>query len=41
MKLIFDVNDSPLALVMVTHSREAAEMCDRTLHLSDGGITEK
>jgi predicted ABC-type transport system involved in lysophospholipase L1 biosynthesis ATPase subunit len=41
MKLLFEVNESPLALVMVTHSREAAEMCDRTLHLSDGVITEK
>jgi predicted ABC-type transport system involved in lysophospholipase L1 biosynthesis ATPase subunit len=41
MRLIFEVNESPLALVMVTHSREAADMCDRTLHLESGGITER
>ena len=36
MKLLFEVNGEPLAVVMVTHSAEAAAMCDRTLTL-DGG----
>ncbi|MCQ2390717.1 MAG: ABC transporter ATP-binding protein [Kiritimatiellae bacterium] len=36
MKLLFEVNGDPLAVVMVTHSAEAAAMCDRTLTL-DGG----
>ena len=38
MKLLFEVNESPLAIVMVTHSQEAAAMCDRTLALDKGRI---
>jgi len=36
LKLLFEVNESPVACVMVTHSSEAAATCDRTLVL-DGG----
>ena len=36
MKLLFEVNGEPLAVVMVTHSAEAAAMCDRTLTLEGG-----
>ena len=36
MKLLFEVSETPFALVMVTHSSEAAAMCDRVLTL-DGG----
>ena len=41
MELLFEVNESPLALVMVTHSQEAADKCDRILRLDRGVITEK
>ncbi len=36
MKLLFDVSETPFALVMVTHAQEAAALCDRVLTL-DGG----
>lgn len=36
MKLLFEVSETPFALVMVTHSAEAAALCDRVLTL-DGG----
>ena len=36
MKLLFEVSETSFALVMVTHSAEAAAMCDRVLTL-DGG----
>lgn len=36
MKLLFEVNEAPIACVMVTHSAEAAARCDRVLKL-DGG----
>ncbi len=38
LKLLFEVNDAPLACVMVTHSSEAAARCDRTLTLDKGRI---
>ena len=36
LKLLFEVNETPIACVMVTHSAEAAARCDRMLKL-DGG----
>ena len=36
LKLLFEVNETPIACVMVTHSAEAAARCDRVLKL-DGG----
>lgn len=38
MRLLFEVNGDPLSVVMVTHSAEAAAMCDRTLTLGAGKI---
>ena len=38
MRLLFEVNGDPLAVVMVTHSAEAAAMCDRTLTLDRGRL---
>jgi len=38
LKLMFEVNDAPLACVMVTHSAEAAAKCDRTLTLERGSL---
>ncbi len=38
MKLLFEANDKPTALVMVTHSSEAAAQCDRVLTLEKGRI---
>ena len=40
MKLLFEVSETPFALVMVTHSQEAAALCDRTLTLDHGRLTE-
>ena len=40
MKLLFELNGAPLAVVMVTHSAEAAARCDRTLTLSGGRLNE-
>ena len=36
LKLLFEVNETPIACVMVTHSAAAAARCDRMLKL-DGG----
>jgi len=36
LKLLFGFGGKPFALVMVTHSAEAAAQCDRTLHLEGG-----
>ena len=36
LKLLLGFGGKPFALVMVTHSAEAAAMCDRTLHLEGG-----
>ena len=36
LKLLFEVNEAPIACVMVTHSAAAAARCDRVLKL-DGG----
>ena len=36
LKLLFEVNETPIACVMVTHSSAAAARCDRVLRL-DGG----
>ena len=38
MKLLFEVGETPFALVMVTHSQEAAALCDRTLVLDHGCV---
>lgn len=38
LKLLFELNESPLACVMVTHSREAAAKCNRTLTLERGHL---
>lgn len=38
LKLLFEFSGKPFALVMVTHSAEAAAMCDRTLHLECGRL---
>ena len=36
LKLLFEINETPIACVMVTHSAAAAARCDRVLKL-DGG----
>ncbi|MBQ1569301.1 MAG: ABC transporter ATP-binding protein [Kiritimatiellae bacterium] len=36
LKMLSDLSKGSVALVMVTHSREAAAICDRTLTLEDG-----
>ncbi len=36
LKILSDLSKGSVALVMVTHSREAAAICDRTLTLEDG-----
>ena len=41
LKLMFEVNDAPLACVMVTHSGEAAAKCDRTLTLDSGRLAQQ
>ena len=41
MKLLFEVSETPFALVMVTHSQEAAALCDRVLTLDHGRLAEK
>lgn len=38
LNLLFEVNESPLACVMVTHSAEAAARCARTLRLEKGHL---
>jgi len=38
LKLLFEINEAPLACVMVTHSAEAAATCDRTLVLDQGRL---
>ena len=38
MRLLFEANGDPLAVAMVTHSAEAAAMCDRTLTLEKGTL---
>ena len=39
MKLLFEVSETPFALVMVTHSQEAAALCDRVLTLDHGRLS--
>ena len=39
MRLLFEVSETPFALVMVTHSQEAAALCDRVLTLDHGKLT--
>ena len=39
MKLLFEVSETPLALVMVTHSQDAAALCDRVLTLDHGHLS--
>ena len=38
MKLLFEVSETPFALVMVTHAQEAAALCDRVLALDHGRL---
>lgn len=38
MKLLFEVSETPFALVMVTHSQDAAALCDRVLTLDHGDL---
>ena len=38
LKLLMGFGGKPFALVMVTHSAEAAMQCDRTLHLENGKL---
>ena len=38
LKLLFEVNETPIACVMVTHSAEAAARCDRVLRLDAGRL---
>ena len=38
LKLLFEVNETPVACVMVTHAAEAAARCDRTLRLDRGKL---
>ena len=40
LKLLLAVDETPRAVVMVTHSSEAAALCDRTLTIADGRITK-
>ena len=39
MKLLFEVSETPFALVMVTHSQDAAALCDRVLTLGQGHLS--
>jgi ABC-type lipoprotein export system ATPase subunit len=42
LSLLAEVSDeSQVALLMVTHSVEAAQVCHRVLHMFDGAITEE
>ncbi len=38
LKLLFEVNETPIACVMVTHSADAAARCDRVLKLEKGRL---
>ncbi len=38
LKLLFAVDETPRAVVMVTHSADAAALCDRTLTIVDGRV---
>ena len=38
LRLLMGFGGNPFALVMVTHSSEAAAKCDRTLHLENGKL---
>ena len=38
LRLLMGFGGNPFALVMVTHSSEAAAQCDRTLHLENGKL---
>ena len=38
LNLLFEINEEPLACVMVTHSAEAAHRCDRVLKLENGRL---
>jgi putative ABC transport system ATP-binding protein len=40
MKLLFEVSETPFALVMVTHSQDAAALCDRVLTLGHGRLSD-
>lgn len=39
LRMLADLSRGETALVMVTHSREAAAICDRTLTLADGRLS--
>ena len=40
LRLLLAADETPRAVVMVTHSSEAAALCDRTLTIADGRITK-
>ena len=40
LKLLFELNETPLACVMVTHAKEAAAKCNRTLTLEKGRLVD-
>ena len=40
MRLFREVNKEGITVVIVTHERDIAEMCDRIIHLKDGVIHE-
>ena len=40
LKLLFEVNETPIACVMVTHSAAAAARCDRVLKLDGGHLVD-
>ena len=39
MRLLFEVSETPFSLVMVTHSQEAAALCDRVLTIDHGHLS--
>lgn len=40
MKIIKELHESGITIVMVTHDRELADYADRTIHIKDGRILE-